>query len=617
MLSPFLASTLLSLAVALYALRWRRSPGVIFFALYALMQFGWGLGNMLELTVPLAEDKIFWDDVQWVAFATLGPLALEFTLAYSRSVRIPPLGLRLLLIAPLMIFLALEFTLAYSRSVRIPPLGLRLLLIAPLMIFLALVLTNEAHGIVYPTYRVTSSPPFTALIYPYTTLTYAISLYGLCFYLACMVILGSSLDRKVSLQRTQTIYIAVGLMFPVLVIMTAGVLDLRLFGQRDWAPLAFGVGNLVIALGVFRSRLFQLVPIARDRVLDTLSDIVVVVDQDDRIVDGNAALIRAANGAAIIGIPAEALFPRWGTLVRQLRGIHSYHGYVGLSDAPRPVYDMHLSPVYSPRGEVIGRVAIFRNVTEQLDMEAAALEQERLRLALEHERSLNETKTHLMRRIAHEFRTPLAIMRSSHELLLRYGDRMNDGQRAEKLGNIGAQVAVLTEMLHHVQDSLLATQGTHIRRTIVSLAPLCRAVIDELTTTLYAGRRVDLAIAPTLEHVLVDRYMLRLWLTNLISNGLKYSQTAPVEVGCRAREGALILEVRDHGIGIPAESVEHLFEPFYRAPNTHQIAGIGLGLSLVRDTVLAHAGSIQVCTCLGTGTRFTITLPDSVIAPVD
>jgi signal transduction histidine kinase len=103
-------------------------------------------------------------------------------------------------------------------------------------------------------------------------------------------------------------------------------------------------------------------------------------------------------------------------------------------------------------------------------------------------------------------------------------------------------------------------------------------------------------------------------LTNLLSNALKYSaQECPVALGVRAEGQRAVLTVRDEGAGIPAESLPHLFERFYRVPGVQVQSGsgvgMGLGLFITHEIVERHGGTIQVQSAVGEGTTFTVTLP--------
>jgi signal transduction histidine kinase len=110
--------------------------------------------------------------------------------------------------------------------------------------------------------------------------------------------------------------------------------------------------------------------------------------------------------------------------------------------------------------------------------------------------------------------------------------------------------------------------------------------------------------------MLLDEHLLQHILINLLTNALKYSpEDSQVSLHVCADGGDLVLEVEDHGIGIPPEDQARLFEPFHRAANATQVEGTGLGLAIVRENVLLHGGTISFTSMLGAGTTFTVRLP--------
>jgi signal transduction histidine kinase len=110
----------------------------------------------------------------------------------------------------------------------------------------------------------------------------------------------------------------------------------------------------------------------------------------------------------------------------------------------------------------------------------------------------------------------------------------------------------------------------------------------------------------------VDRESIARSLLNLVNNALKYSQDRKyIGVNLYRQNAALKLEVVDHGIGIPQEEQQKIFDKFYRVgdPLVHNTKGSGLGLSIVRHVVRAHGGDVAVDSEPGRGSRFIITLP--------
>ena len=149
------------------------------------------------------------------------------------------------------------------------------------------------------------------------------------------------------------------------------------------------------------------------------------------------------------------------------------------------------------------------------------------------------------------------------------------------------------------------------------LAALCEALVREARTLFTPGVQVSVQLhldlaAPLL---MLDAKLLRFMVGNLLSNAIKYSpEGGKVELRVRYESGTLQIEVRDQGIGIPAQALPQLFDTFHRATNVGNIAGTGLGLSIVQRAARRHGGSVEVHSTLGQGSCFTITLPGVAVA---
>jgi signal transduction histidine kinase len=116
---------------------------------------------------------------------------------------------------------------------------------------------------------------------------------------------------------------------------------------------------------------------------------------------------------------------------------------------------------------------------------------------------------------------------------------------------------------------------------------------------------------PSLEGVW-DRFRLEQALVNLLTNAMKYGAGKPIEVHLSSEGGKALVSIRDHGIGIAKENQERVFSRFERAVGEGTFTGLGLGLYITRQIVLAHDGVIKVQSELGHGSTFTMELPFEV-----
>ncbi|MCL4798392.1 MAG: PAS domain S-box protein [Burkholderiales bacterium] len=243
--------------------------------------------------------------------------------------------------------------------------------------------------------------------------------------------------------------------------------------------------------------------------------------------------------------------------------------------------------------------------------------EESMRVALEKQRELSDLKSRFVSMTSHEFRTPLATILSSAELLRDYGERLAPGERTELLGSIRNSVRRMAGMLDQVLVIGRAEAGRlEFKPGPVDVEALCRRVIREAEHAdghaAGAPSRVALRFAGACGGARFDERLLQHILGNLVSNALKYSPDgAPValEVTCNGERA--VFTVSDAGIGIPEEDLPHLFETFHRARNVGNIAGTGLGLAIVKKAVDLHGGTIALASAPGRGTRFTVTLPNA------
>jgi PAS domain S-box-containing protein len=238
--------------------------------------------------------------------------------------------------------------------------------------------------------------------------------------------------------------------------------------------------------------------------------------------------------------------------------------------------------------------------------------QEDMRRALEKQRELADLKSRFVSMTSHEFRTPLAAIQSSAELLRDYWRRLPEDERAELVGIIAASVRRMSGML----DNVLAIGRADAEKLEFNPQPLdlevfCAALVEEVQraaeTPAAAEVRVSVAGASRAAHA--DEKLLRHILGNLLGNALKYSPGGAVHFEVDCRPDAVAFTVADRGIGIPEDDLPHLFEAFHRARNVGAITGTGLGLAIVKRCVDLHGGTIEVESRLGEGTRFVVTLP--------
>src|SRR5919109_3999123 len=286
-LLPYLVSLGLSILLFLFARRRRGVRGINAFVWYTSGGTLWILGFILELVSPNLTGKIFWDSFQWLA------------------------GLISLLAFPVFVIQYTEYKLQQPMRTW------WLSTIIPCM-FTTLLLTDKFHHLIYSNPSLREELPFGELHYDFTGVVYAFAFYAYLISLVGIGILVFHFIYSHRLYRAQAATIAVGFIIPMVgtILTLAGI---QYAPQRDTTPFTFAIGNLVVAWGLFRYRIFDIVPIARDRVIENMSDLVIVLDARNRIVDINLIALRAMerNPAELIGQPAEQIFAQWPQLLNE------------------------------------------------------------------------------------------------------------------------------------------------------------------------------------------------------------------------------------------------------------------------------------------------------------
>jgi len=250
-----------------------------------------------------------------------------------------------------------------------------------------------------------------------------------------------------------------------------------------------------------------------------------------------------------------------------------------------------------------------------LDISERRKAEEETRAALEQQRRLNELKSRFVSMTSHEFRTPLAAILSSAELLKRYSARLPESEKDELHASIEAGVKRMTALLDNVLAYGRAESGRlAFEPQAVDLHALCEQIVEEQHRACLAEgngpRRIALDWRAAGRTAVVDERLLRQVLGNLLSNAIKYSPGGGrVSLEVTRSPSGLGFVVADEGIGIPPGDLPNLFEVFHRASNVGAIAGTGLGLAIVSRAVERHGGTVQVASEPGRGTRFTVTLP--------
>ena len=235
---------------------------------------------------------------------------------------------------------------------------------------------------------------------------------------------------------------------------------------------------------------------------------------------------------------------------------------------------------------------------------------------LEKEKELRNLKSNFISMASHEFRTPLAVIGSSTELLKHYEHKLDAAKKSKHFERIQSSIKHMTDL---IEDVLIFSKYEHkieFNPANIDVIEFCQDLLEQIQQSktkspiLFAIHGLDNSSEQTSFLAKLDPKLLRQILNNLITNAIKYSPIGSnVYFDLNLEQNCLCFQVRDEGIGIPAEDLKNIFTPFHRAINVGNISGTGLGLAIVHKCVELHQGKITIESEVGVGTTFIVTLP--------
>lgn len=232
-------------------------------------------------------------------------------------------------------------------------------------------------------------------------------------------------------------------------------------------------------------------------------------------------------------------------------------------------------------------------------------------------KALDDSRQEFVSNVSHELKTPLTSMKVLADSLMAQPDAPVEMYR-EFMGDIAAEIdrenQIITDLLALVKMDKTAAE---LNVSAVNINELTELILKRLRPI---ARKKDVEVV--LESIRpitaeVDEVKMTLIISNLVENAIKYNrENGLVKVTLDADHQMFSIEVADNGIGIPEESLERIYERFYRVDKSHsrEIGGTGLGLAITRNAVLMHRGAITVTSLEGEGTTFLVKIPLNYIA---
>jgi len=577
-----LAGTAMMVALLLAVYAWWRGDtlGARPFALLIFAVAWWCLGVILGIASPDLPTKLFWAKFVFFPIVTVPVAWLAFILEYT------------------------------GRAQWLSRRNVLLLSIEPVITFV-LAWTNEYHKLIYTSTQIDLSNGFPMVQSTFGPWLWVHAAYGYSLMLVGTLLLIWTTFRMPSVYRLQAISLLIGSLFPWFSNIVS-ISGLNPIPALDLTPIAFAFSGVVFAWGLFRLGLLDLLPVARDMVIEQMADGLMVLDARDRILDANPALQRLVGLPMnkIIGNPVDEFFPNWRRLIESTpQG--SVQKEISLnSGAGQSSYAVRITSLFNQEKRLTGRVVTLDDVTDRKRAE------DTMQQAKEAAEASNRAKDKFLAAVSYELRTPLTTITGYSSTLLAQVDQ--NGPR---------HILKYVESIHSASQHLLAITNRLLDLTRIEMnaVPLTLKIFDFVGVVNDAVKSIQPLAqqnnntlqlnCPAAFGIYADKEKVSQIVLTLLDNACRQTNhgTISVSVSRQVDQDSewVTFSVQDTGAGISSEQLVDLFEPFTQADRTHvrEFGGTGLSLPLSQRYCKMMRGTIEVTSEKGKGSTFTVRLP--------
>ena len=535
----------------------------------------WALAYGFELSTKTMESMLLWIKVEYIGIAFAPGTWLWFCLKYT--------GLH-------------KWT-----SRRFFPLVFGI----PILTFL-MVLSNSWHHLHYKEVELYLEGPFPLLAITVGPWYYVhVGFFYISLFFGSLLLVYRFRSAE-ALFKNQT-YLLLLAGFVPWVFNLVYLLGYRPFDHIDLTPYAFLFMYIFVGIGLLRFDLFNIRPIARDKVFDVITKGILVLDSNFRVVDFNPAIRRwiGKKPSDIIGKPMAQVLPDSEILESHLSKKVQSKTEVKLKLGEMVKdYSVEFIPMIGSKSNITGMLIIFQDITQEKETQNQIIQQS------EELKNMNSLKDKLFSIISHDLKGPIFGIRELIKLS-QNGDVSRDDffDILPEINKSMDSVSILLENLLAWTSSQM--KGEFIQKKYFSLDKLVDQEMD-LFENMAKEKGITLRIQRygNLE-VFADKNMIDLSLRNLISNGIKFSGKGDLVTVILKDMGTEVqVKVKDTGLGISPENLEKLRRrESFTTPGKNKEGGTGLGMLLVHEYLRKNGGELQIQSTEFQGSEFTFNLP--------
>ncbi len=499
------------------------------------------------------------------------------------------------------------------------------------VVTLICVWTNGMHGLIWATVGTQTIEGLVMFDRSYGPVFWVWMAYVYSLLIIACTLLIFNLLRWPRVYRGQAMMLVIGMVLPWAGNMLT-IARITPFPLLDLVPFGIALTSIPVALSLFRFRLLDLLPAAHGAAMESISDPVIVVDDQSRVVELNQSaqqLIGLENNA-IVGKPVHDFFANahvWPVVRPGMPEAHAEWSY-NSQGKPR-TFDLRISPLSDRLGSMSGQVVVMRDITERKQAEQQALE-----LAVEREKVAMLER--FIQDASHDFRSPITVLKTSTYLQQKFIEqaRLLITVPAQGVDAPDGSTAELAALIARIEEKVQSTENSAERLSQIvesmleitrledagsfDFAPCDLNALVRNSLLPYQKRLADTGLTlrvetdPKMPQIQADEFQLGRALGRLLDNAIQYTPSGgTITIATRHDDQQAVLEVRDTGIGISLEDQPHIFERFFRADTARSMAtgGAGLGLAIARRVVEAHKGRVKVESTPNAGSTFHIELP--------
>lgn len=489
-----------------------------------------------------------------------------------------------------------------------------LLMIIPIF-NLIMMITNSYHGLFRESISFVKVGNIEIINSQYGVWFWFLVVYSYALIFIGLVLLLIKFIHLPKLYRMQTGVLISGTIIPFI----WNFLYLSVFKDTiylDLTPLTFSLTGIILFWGFYRYKLLDLAPIARDLVFESIEDMVVVLDNNKRIIDINlsASKILGRDEFKIIGKSVSEIIPELGELPDKDIEIMDRNIILTQKEEKR-YFEFKNTQIYDKKNKAIGSLVLLHDITEHEKIMSE------LRISREKAEAANRAKSNFLANMSHEIRTPMNGVLGMIDLMK--GTKLDEEQN-ENLEIMKNSAQALLTILNDILDYSKVEAGKmELENTDFNVKQMVNDVV-KIFSFQASEKKIDLSynIDDEIPDMLIgDPLRLRQIINNLISNSVKFTSEGYIKVGLKAikkNSNGIVLRfiIEDTGIGIPKEKLKNLFNSFEQidSSRTRKYGGTGLGLAIVKNLVELMEGTIDVESDINKGSQFTIEIPFKIIA---